>query len=377
MMEGVVTMQEQILDDVLMEVLSYLPAKEIFRLRCLSKAANGFPSECFFSILQSTRIAKDCGVFIKNHPTGPAGDLSPIDAYSGVPSKFVVPHTANVLGCSNGLVVYEDEVADVAMHAPPALVMCICNPITREEQHIPHPSNPRRLLNAGVVLVFGYGCKNKIDYKLACWTPVPEWSNDIEFRVYSSKESSWKPTRLIDFGPREIKNERPVVIGESIYFVSNCGSYMTSDPYVLAININDEGSRMLPLPPLVGDMTSLIADRDGLDIAEWGGKRSSSICLVRWCSVESTFRIWVMEDRKKWAWSETCMEVTMESMGLLSGVEVERFTFINGETLVFNVGRIMLVYELKDGAVKRRLYKRLEENYPTFFCYANTLCPCQ
>ncbi|THU50531.1 hypothetical protein C4D60_Mb06t21210 [Musa balbisiana] len=356
----------QLPDDVLAEILSYLPAKTFFRLLFVCKTFHQLSSDSRFLLSQSYRSKAISGFFVKCYTTFRSFLL--VDPSADVPRtsrEFLSKNNAFILGSAGGLVFVLHE-NDGSSNA----TLYVFNPARRTRCHLPTPSG--ECSRGGIAVGFmndGDGVTK--DYKLVYLSPTCEWSSLHHCRVYDSVAKTWTMDKHLDFGGREIDYDHPVVCGETVFWASDLGSYMKINPYVVAFDMRTECTKIIALPK-----RRTIDSSDIIGIAKWEGK---SLCLIHYRRFSQVFAVWLLEKRsngvivwvKKHEISLTRMGFK-EAAGYVSSVTLSEVAATT--LLVFTVYDEVHGYSMKDGEIKK--LASLGFYYSSLIPYSNTLRPC-
>ncbi|XP_008802530.2 uncharacterized protein LOC103716347 [Phoenix dactylifera] len=346
-------------EDEVAGILSFLPAKAIIKLRTLSRYVLRRSACNHFLLTQSRHTKADSGFFTRPY-YGPVV-LTLLDPHAGIPNEGLrfLQHAERVVRASaNGLVFCSNKSRILGS-------LCVCNPVApiATLRFIPPPTGEEHhdLSCIGVAVD-----RMSRGYELVCFTKPPDWHSPYCFRVYASADNAWKFHKMVDGGPRDLQLEYPVICGRTVYLASTCGPYMHTAPYIVAFDIEEEGSEILSIPR----EATKASDCHEIRIARWGEK---SLCLIS-CRRSSIFKLWAMSrDQGTIAWVEK-YQVSMMEMGLTSPGDVHSFTVINSDTLVFVMNSSIYSYDIKKRALKE-LQKGYPSGYPILISYANSLRP--
>ncbi|OIW14679.1 hypothetical protein TanjilG_33021 [Lupinus angustifolius] len=263
----------------------------------------------------------------------------------------------------------------------------VCNPSTQSWLSIPIPEHLQQNPNANlkVMLECGNEFLDSDDYKVINFEDPIDWESSSYYtcNVFHAKDGVWKTMEKPFFvGPRRMKFDMPVHYNGSLHFISDCSTYLAKNnpyfrPYVMSYNLENGTSSLLKLPNEARRGShDLSCD---MSIFKWSNLSSSvpqSICLVR--LKKCVFTIWVLKDYESSSWYKI-MKVRVKALGLKEkDPKVAAFTVMNGNILIFVVGKKVYSYGLND-----ENYMRLEEvgehrcdSRVCFTSYSNTLRPC-
>ena len=352
-------------DDIFLEILSWLPANQVARLRILSKSICDGTQGRYFSLLQTRHADADVGVFLGNYNFGRIRMIL-ADDHSRLPPaylQFLNASKKHIIGSGGGLVVF------LQRDGPDASKLFLCNPVLQKTIPLGRPGRAELgdCGTAGAVVLRG----EDDDLGVVYITGTPEWSSSAEIWILSSREKTWKLVYdKIFVGPRNLKYHRPVVGSDGFVFLaSGNGTAFRCEPYIVRINVRDGSSGLLDVPKEIRNPS----DESEFEI---GGHGSSTYLSLVLCNRASEYVIWDIKDGDKWAWKKREMKVSMVSMGLRPR-PVRVFSFINGETLVFATLNRVYVYELNAGGGRLKRIGRIGEGFPYMCPYANTLQPCE
>ncbi|URD92207.1 hypothetical protein MUK42_00137 [Musa troglodytarum] len=171
-------------DEVLVEIISYLPAKAFFKLLPVCKTFYQLSSDSHFLLSQSLYNKAISGFFI--HSDNILRSFILIDPYAGVPSsnlEFLSNSGAIILGSAGGLVfvlLNKDGWFDATTSG-----ICVYNPARGTRCWLPSP--PGRCIRGGIAVRFmNDGDVATKDYKLVYLTRVRGRSSLHHCRVYDS-----------------------------------------------------------------------------------------------------------------------------------------------------------------------------------------------
>ncbi|XLU22601.1 hypothetical protein S245_058667 [Arachis hypogaea] len=324
-------------NDELIEILSWLPAKAIHKLKSSSKLFSQLPETPYFVAKQAENSLKkdrpscffiqrddilnhnDC---VELHPL-PEEELS-----SGVPEnmlQFIASSRLKILSSSNGLLLY--------LHGTELFII-----------------NPQRENLHSVSMTLE--CDSD-DYRLILFDNE-DWSSHFDCHVYSHKQGAWSLRKNRFFaGSRDLKFDMPVICNGAIHFISDCYSYLAKDsthfrPYIMSYKITngDEDERvetkLLKVPKEARRGSH--DDSYDMNIFKWGAVAGhQTICLVR--LRKRVFTVWILANYESSSWRRI-MKVRVKRMGLVEqNPEIRGFTILNGD-LVFATNKKVYAYVL-------------------------------
>lgn len=364
-------------EDLLLVIMSWLPAKSIFRFKSISNFfLHEFSSLQIFFALEQSHNSQDTSFFIrpkyfnKNnvefHPL-PNQKLS-----SGLPlNSLQFLHNNNqtlILESSNGLLLMRDE-----------STLLLCNPATQTWLPIPTLEPDMNTLD------FVFECKHSSILDLDDYILMSikrDWARSLECKLYLPKEKKWKTIGNLYKGAREIMFN--VYHDGVVYFVTDCGNDIKKKnqfyrPYVVTYDLKNFTSRILKMPRDARRGSHDISCKFG--IFKWGNITSSfkSICLIRLRKFR--FTTWVLIDYNLGLWKRV-MKIRIKAiMGLeeYKNSRIAGFTLLNGDMLVFATDEKIYRYNLlgKDGFETSEQVCEHKCGFEVdLFSYSNTLRPC-
>ncbi|KAE9587390.1 hypothetical protein Lalb_Chr23g0273121 [Lupinus albus] len=212
-----------------------------------------------------------------------------------------------------------------------------------------------------------------------------DWESSSYYicNVFHPKSGIWKTMEKSFFvGPRRMKFDMPAHYNGCLHFISDCSNYLVKNnpyfrPYIMSYHLESGISSMLKVPKEARRGShDLTCD---MSIFKWSNLSSSmlqSICLVR--LKKFVFTVWVLRDYESSLWYKI-MKVRVKALGLKEkDPMVIAFTVMNGNVLIFVVGKKIYSYSL-NGENHRRLEEVGEHRCDSKVCftsYSNTLRPC-
>ncbi|XP_039115237.1 uncharacterized protein LOC120250479 [Dioscorea cayenensis subsp. rotundata] len=360
--------------DCLLEILSWLPAKSICKLRCLNKSTSDHYFDHLLQKLQTLRARTDSGIFVHTGSSFSSFKEFFLSSSSGVPPEsieFMLKKSRKIVASSNGLIVFQTNCSSTSSMGD----LCVFNPVLRTLAPISSPPDVS-LVDEPRISVTCTSTNDGLEYNIILVTMKPgehpyEWRTILECRCYSSKNMSWEYLKAIDdLGRRGINFENPVFVSGSIFWASDTGSYMrNTDPYILVFDVEKRTSEFMSLPE---EAQKISIDNYKIQVAPWTDK---SLCLIQYIKSRAVV-IWVMESPvSRGSWMKV-HEVDLVSLGLGDVHQtLDSFTIINSKLLVFTIEDCLYTYSLKD----KQMSKLGEHNqglYPQLRPYANTFHPC-
>ncbi|CAL9111079.1 unnamed protein product [Musa textilis] len=358
-------------DDVLKEIISYLPAKAFFKLLHVCKTFRQLSLDSHFLLSQSYHNKTISGFIVHNGNI--LKSIILIDPNAGVPSsslEFIADMESIILGSAGGLVFvlnHKYEGFDATTTS-----ICVYNPARGTRCWLPSP--PGECTPGGVAVRFmndGDGVMK--DYKLVYLTQT--WGLNISHhcRVYDSVARAWTMDKELDFGHQQLDLEDPVVCDNAVFWLSSdLKSYARIGPYVVTFDVREERTQIIPLPSEAAiDFFAIFG------IAKWEGK---SLCLIHYSSFAGVIDLWLLKKTSdsvpEWV---KMHEISLAQMGFTGEpffvnyvklIEVATTTL-----LVFTTYDSMYSYNIKDGELNWQDCWGFAYS-PKFIPYSNTLRPC-
>ncbi|RYQ93489.1 hypothetical protein HN51_056643 [Arachis hypogaea] len=308
-------------NDELLEILSWLPAKAIYKLKSSSKFFSELPKTPYFVAKQAENsLEKDrpsCFFVQRDDNLNHNVELHPLpgeELSSGVPKnmlRFIVRSRLKILSSSNGLL--------LCLHGTELFII---NPAT-DLLHIPLPNHLQQRGNLAHSFSMTLEC-NSDDYMLILFDNE-EWSSHFDCHVYSHKQGAWslRKNRLYA-GSRDLKFGMPVICNGAIHFISDCYSYLAEDsthfrPYIISYEITngdeDESveTKLLRVPKEARRGSH--NDSCNMNIFKWGAVAGyQTIYLVR--LRKRVFTVWILTNYESTSWRRI-LKVRVKGMGLM------------------------------------------------------------
>ncbi|RZS28705.1 hypothetical protein BHM03_00062340 [Ensete ventricosum] len=360
-------MSQLLPNDVLAEILSYLPAKAFFKLLPVCKTLYQLSSDSHFLLSQSYHNKAISGFFVDSCSIVKL--FIPLDPNAGVPRsniEFLRKREAIILGSAGGLVFFlqRKDRFDNTLH------LWVCNPARGTRCQLPSP--PGRCSYGGIAVRF---MKNKdgvrTDYKLVYLTR--NMSLLQHCRVYDSVAKAWIMDKEINLGGRpKLDLEHPVVCDDTVFWATlDLWSYTRTKSCIVAFDVRDGCTQNIPMPE-----DAVVNLDDTIRIAKWEGK---SLCLIHYTTFACLFVLWVMKKTNDGApeWVKV-QEIRLAGLGFREPryVSFVMLSEIMSTTLlVFNIDKVLCSYNINDGEVKKLSSLRYYYS-PRLFPYSNTLQPC-
>ncbi|CAL9111076.1 unnamed protein product [Musa textilis] len=353
-------------NDVLAEIISYLPAKAFFKLLPVCKTFYQLSSDSHFLLSQSYYNKAISGFFINS--SNIFRSFIPIDPYAGVPSssiEFLHQRESIILGSAGGLVFvllrkygWFDGAPDLWVYNPARGTRCQL------------PSPPGKFSQGGIAVRFmNNGDGVTTGYKLVYLT---RWNPLQRCRVYDSVARAWTMDKEIDFGGRELDLEHPVVCDDTVFWASSeVGSYMSIESCVVAFDVGDECTQIITMPK-----DAVIDFFDTIGISKWEGK---SLCLIRHRTFSCKFVLWLLNKTSDGAsgWVKV-QEISLAGLGFREPCYVSYVVLsemASTKLLVFTKDSVLYSYNINNGELEK-LSSLIDYHSLTLFPYSNTLRPC-
>ncbi|KAK4253242.1 hypothetical protein QN277_010569 [Acacia crassicarpa] len=378
-------------DDIVLEIFSWLPAKSLYRFKCVNKFCNTIssPENSYFNQKQSHNalLRDDCCFFLQPNWMQRHGGkiefhhLSSKNTTSGASHGFFqfLKHyrpACRIIASSNGLILGRSDIE-----------LFICNPVTQSWLPIQTPEYMEKYPDDDLMVVLDFNVEDSKDFMLFLFEVQGEWgSSYLHVKLYSVKERMWKSVEAKFFyGGRSLRFDTHVYYRKALHFISDCFPCLSKKspyfrPYIMAYTIGDGSSRMIRIPKEArrGSHDSTCQMR----IYKWGKPTSSdeSICLVR--LRKNVFTIWVLADYEIGKWRRV-LKIRVKAMGVKEEdhVHVTGFIVMNGDQLIFATEMKTYGYGLshenfmKFEEICEHGFERNVTNL-SFIAYSDTLHPC-
>ncbi|KAF7808867.1 F-box protein interaction domain protein [Senna tora] len=345
-------------DDLILEIVSWMPTKSVCRFRSCSKFIKEFTDEAYFAKKHSknSMLKGDSCILAQKKIHGffqYCKTETEIHALSGdhesscgtVPSTFLDFLDKNrvmIVASSNGLLLLQE-------------------------------------MDDEIDVEFAFECDVDVeDYRLLAIQYRKRTSPRSEYKIYLPKEGVWKS------GQGHIVPHRPCVpvFCKGAFHFLSLGNIFPKDPIILSYNLESDLVRRLNLPEEALIISGIKCFQ--MDIFKWGkiGSSDESICLVKLVD-DTVFTIWVLtKHESSYSWSKFLI-ITLQEMGLIKEEEepeivVSKYMVVNGNSLVFATTRYVYRYDFI-GERKTKAEKICDHGYlwTSFFTsYSQTLRSC-
>ncbi|KAI9083804.1 hypothetical protein K1719_034272 [Acacia pycnantha] len=335
--------------DIMLEIFSWLPAKSLYKFKCVNKFCNTIssPENSYFNLKQSQNalLRDDSCFFLQpNWMQRHAGKiefyhLSSKNTTSGASHGFFqfLEHyrpACRIIASSKGLILGRSDTE-----------LFICNPVTQSWLPIPTPDYMEKYPDADLRVVLDFNMEDSKDFMLVLCEVQGEWgSSYLHLKFYSVKERMWKSVEAsFVYGGRNLRFDIHVYYRKALHFISGCSPYFSKKspyfrPYIMAYAIEDGSSRMIRIPKEA---------RTDYEIGKW----------------------------------RRVLKIRVKAMGVKEEdhVHVTGFIVMNGDKLIFATEMKIYGYGLR-----QKNFMKLEEicehgfgrNAMSFTAYSDTLHPC-
>ncbi|KAK4432717.1 hypothetical protein Salat_1033900 [Sesamum alatum] len=344
------------LNGELFDILSWLPAKDFYRLSSVFKSSEELLSDDYFIIKQSKnmQMVQDRDFFIYPDifqmyeiPHLESHALSSRNSSSGPPPEsldFLINQGNNIIASSNGLICCRTSRDD---ENP----LFLFNPTTGS--YLPIPLPDERLTRHQQFNVVFVCEKDDDDFLLMTLVSPDERGLEFHSRIYSPEARTWRDGGTIDLGQRGMIFKHSVKQNGVVYMVSDSFDYLAKGsrffwPYIVAYDVKNSKSRFLEIPKRA---RKGVHDSK-LSIFKWGDHPNTSlnsICLVK--LLENVFTMWVLIRTSSSYYWKRVFKMQVKDMGLAPSYDlmVAGFEVVNGSCLIFATVEKVYSYNLKDG----------------------------
>ncbi|KAF7132732.1 hypothetical protein RHSIM_Rhsim09G0015300 [Rhododendron simsii] len=368
------------------EILSWLPAKAIFRCMSVSKSCNESTSEQYFAKIQARNMLQknDNAFFIQQNSSQKYKGKLELHVLAGEENSCGVPceslnfmkNLGHLLGSSNGLICCRNT---NEFHVGGELF--ICNPAMRKWLLIPNPGRfegPNQDLNAVLQCNVGQSDRFPCSYLLMVMAHTEFWSSDLMCKFYIPNEGIWQELGLVNLGARNIKFYIPRMRSTScpIGFLLYAREVIFCWPYIVAFDPKKGTSRFMKIPK-AARKCDFGHPNFKMGLFKWSKGNEESICLVTLS--KRVFTTWAMVDYDAGLWIKI-NKVRALAMGMVEpDPEIAGFTVLNGDSLLIATEKRVYRYCLT-GDWRGKRAEKVRENgcganvflYP----YSNTLRTC-
>ncbi|CAL9748279.1 unnamed protein product [Musa acuminata subsp. burmannicoides] len=361
-------------EDVLSEIISYLPAKAFFKFLPVCKTFCQLSSNSHFLLSQSYHNTTVSGIFV--HHRNILKSFILMDHRAGIPRnslEFLDKTGSFILGSAGGLVFV--LLKNIQKFNSTTIGICVCNPARGTRCWLPFPSGKChqggiavRFMNDGDGVTKGY----KLVY--ISETETHDLRASHHCRVYDSVARAWTMDKAVDFGPQRLNLADPVVCGDTVFWVSkDLESYTKVHAYVVAFDVRDESTQIILLPS-----ETVISFINIYGLAKWEG---NSLCLIHYRSSSGLFGLWLLKKTSdsvlEWV---KVHEISVAQMGLMREslfvCYVKLIEMATTTLLVFTGHAMVYSYDMKGGGACKKLKQLGIAYYPKLIPYSNTLRPC-
>ncbi|CAL9046960.1 unnamed protein product [Musa banksii] len=348
-------------DNLLAEILSYLPAKTFFRLLSVCKTFRQLSSDSHFLLSQSYHNNVISGFF--PHDSAFSGPFCLVDSYAGVPRSSLefLFRKGKIVGSAGGLV--------FLLHKTDG-ALCVYNPVRGTRCKLPSPPGKNCKWGGIAVRFLNDGDEVTKGYRLVYLSRHSVRSKLHRCQVYDSSARVWTMDKELDFGRLELHLEHPVICDDVVFWESSNSFSNEIDQYVVGFDVRKERTQIIPLPK-----EAAVARSDTIGIGMWEGK---SLCLMHYETCTWVIGLWLL--RKTNDGPPGWVRVHEVSLGQLGFTKPRNVSCVvlrevaMTTSLVFTVDSEAYSYDIKDGELKK--LGSMGYSYPPLIPYSNTLRPC-
>lgn len=342
--------------DLVIEILSRLPAKDLCKLRCVSKSWNVLLSRDIEFIAQHIQWWKQKPLLLVRRY------LSDSDGI-GEPSQSRITVECTSIDMHGEVIDKFKKQVDGPVHkfiscGPLTLLCCmnslyVCNPSIHEIVGVPFPSSSR-LYNSG----FGF-LPSSNEYKIVHMFPGPTVEKGkMGCEVFSFQtgggvsSSSWR--RIKDYPSSAWIDEYLLCINGTIYWAISSG---WKEKSILSLDLKTEEFSTISYP--------IHESKTEYSFLKYIGV-AGSLCLAGFSAEASRMDIWMLKDKRKGKWSvEHSINLFQWCPKLLIPCDEEILVQMEGMDLVS--------YNLKSGRTRRIGYYKAMKAYNNPCLYYNSL----
>ncbi|XP_077231512.1 F-box protein At5g49610-like [Tasmannia lanceolata] len=347
-------------DVVMVDILPRLPAKSLFRFKCVSKKWNDFIShDPSFPQKQSQCFSSFSGLLFHN-PQGSElglGLTSPDEKSHGVPDPSLrfIDDPVEIKASCKGLVCCKSHTNDSSYY--------ICNPATKEWRVLPNPPRDHDSM-VDVVLAFD-PFDVPASYKLVC---VFSSEYEFEFEIFDSKTDEWIIPRVM------FTDDVLSLVWDTIYSTISVRGiiYWLVDPssVVLSFDTDKNCCRSIHLPKLTAKERESQA---------WLGEFEGCLSYTNVVKAKGKVKVWILCKPSLGEWSlryNVHLETTLEHQP-----ELWRSRRAHLWTLPCQDGEVLLLYLLSQQELfvyyfktqKLNKFPILPPGFANFYSYTNTM----
>ncbi|XP_077252506.1 F-box protein At5g49610-like [Tasmannia lanceolata] len=290
-------------DDMLMEIFSRLPAKSLFRFKCVSKAwCNLISNDSFQKRLLLTMSGLCFRTRVIIYPNPMIQQKEPIFSHGKARDGSILklslsflPFHPNfrIIDCCNGLIL-------CICGGPKGVTYYICNPVTKEWVALPKPHKRLFLDRASLA----YDPSVSPHYKVVCLT-VPinlQVNNYISLEIFYSDSGKWVESNMLcDPITERLQSQGAVFLNGILHMVA----MDFPNHHNIGINLKEENCRRIECPE---------SERYGGLLGKCKGRLQYAIYDY------SGLRIWTLKDCYSNEWvlkHETSIQTLVEKLSLL------------------------------------------------------------
>ncbi|CAL9748234.1 unnamed protein product [Musa acuminata subsp. burmannicoides] len=353
-------------DNLLAEILSYLPAKTFFRLLSVCKTFRQLSSDSHFLLSQSYHNNVISGFF--PHSSAFSGPFCLVDPYAGVPRSSLefLSRKGKIVGSAGGLV--------FLLHKTDG-ALCVYNPVRGTRCQLPSPPGKYCKWGGIAVRFLNDGDGVTKGYRLVYLSRHSVRSKLHRCQVYDSSARVWTMDKELDFGWLELHLEHPVICDDVVFWASSNSFSNEIDQCVVAFDVRKERTQIIPLPK-----EAAVARSDTIGIGMWEGK---SLCLMHYETCTWVIGLWLL--RKTNDGPPGWVRVHEVSLGQLGFTKPRNVSCVVLREVAMTTSLVFTVeseaysyeaysYDIKDGELKE--LGSLGCGYAPLIPYSNTLRPC-
>ncbi|KDP38276.1 hypothetical protein JCGZ_05162 [Jatropha curcas] len=322
------------LKDIIREnALCYLPAKSLRRCTGVCRDWKFHISTPFFAHSQSNSFRDVSGFFCQSSSSLPSFvSLDPIAFGVPDPSLKFLPEPVDIRCSTNGLLCCQGQTGYNAYY--------ICNPVTKQWKKLPKPDGYHGA-DPALVLVFEPTLLNFVaEYTLIC--AFPSDLDGYEFEIYSSNEASWRTSREICFGNRQIVPRSGVHVDGTVYWKSiNAG--------IIAFDLKTERSKLLPGCNACSYYSSGALGEVNKKLC-YAFKNGTKVTLAE---LSNAFTNTMQMNNKTKAWTMKDVSLTLDNAWIDGWARQGSVLFVGGDVMVIHLGKTLVPYNMRTKEVKQ------------------------
>ncbi|XP_039140413.1 F-box protein CPR1 [Dioscorea cayenensis subsp. rotundata] len=346
-------------EDCLMEILQWLPAKTLCKLKTVSKTFLKLISDPFIQTLHANHVKT--GISIINITRSTTFEIIPIDHdVFSIPTEsllFLTKYSRKIMATLRGLIVFKSSLNDFR----------VLNPFTKNFSIISPP--PGMLMH---YMVLGLRSINDKDYEMICAiNKISKSSGNpaLEFWRYLSGDMSWEYLAEVDSIVRCIVLHLAVFLSGFVFWPVSFRLNITDGEYQgIVFDIERRRLESVLLPE---EFSRVRIRQIELSFTAWP---DGSLCMIQNKKKERRIVIWLMRSpfSSQMEWIKV-HEINLRDFGLKGKPSCH--TMIRDELLVFSTNNSVRVYSFYEHSVKK--VGRFKESQRDFVIpYVGTFLPC-